>query len=111
MLGQSKPKDSKCFNAIVSAHIFIDEDGRKDIEILDFVQDDDEFTDIFCDKDHMLLEEIDIGDKNEHYFMAHIRAWFHTYYDYFDGQQADVESVITELKSIEDFTNLKLGHN
>lgn len=110
MFGQSKPKNSDCYNAIVSAHIFIDEKERKSIEILDIVQSDDEFTDIFCDIEDMLIEEVEIGEKEQHFFMAHIRAWFHSYYDYHDGHQAEVESDITELKNIADFANLKFNH-
>lgn len=110
MLGQPKPKDSKCFNAIVSAHLFIDEHGKEAIEILDFVQDDDESTDIFCDKEDMLLTSISLGEYEERFFMAHIRAWFHTYYDYYDGPQGEVESVVTELKTMDAFANLKLHH-
>lgn len=109
MFAQSKVEDSKSYHAIVSAHIFTDENGNKDIEILDFAEDDDEGTEIFCDKDHMLLDYIDIGEKEQYFFMAHIRAWFHSYYDYFDGYQAEVESEITELKSISDFAQLKLS--
>jgi hypothetical protein len=111
MFGQSEVKDSESFHAIVSAHIYIDENGKKDIEIFDFIHDDDKGTDIFCDIEYTLLDFIDIGDKEEHFFMAHVRSWFHSYYDYFDGYQAEVEAEVQELKSIKDFAELKLGGN
>lgn len=110
MFGPTKPANSSCFNTIVSAHLYLNEHGKKEVEILSMVADDDEGTDIFCDKEDMLCDAIDIGDTDDYYFMAHIRAWFHTYNDYFDGPQADVEFVVTELATMENFTNLTLTH-
>lgn len=109
MLGQSSPKDSKIYHSIVSAYLFLDENGNIDIEEIDSVTDDDESSEIFCDKERMLLDFIDIGDKEVHYFMAHIKAWFHTYYDYLDGYQCEIEYEVNELKSIDDFKKISFN--
>lgn len=108
MFFQAQSEYSKFYHAIVSAHIYVDEKGVKDIEILDFVESEDEGLEIFEDIDYTLLELVDIGGKEQHYFMAHVKARYHTYNDYFDGVQGDVESEVTELKSIRDFSELEL---
>lgn len=108
MFGQSKLKDSKPFHAIVSAYMFKDDDGDTCIELLDFIHNDAEGTEIFCDIEYTLKDYLDFGGKEESYFMAHVKSWFYSYYDYFDGYQSEVESEVTELKSIDDFTKLEL---
>lgn len=109
LFGQSNVKNSEAFHAIVSAHMYRDDNGKIDIEILDFIHNDDEGSEIFCDIEYTLRDYLDFEDKEEHYFMAHVKSWFHTYYDYYDGYQCEVESEVSELKNISDFAKLELS--
>lgn len=109
MFGQSKVKNSEPFHAVVSAHMFVDEKGAIDVEVLDFIHDDYDQSDIFCDIEYTLRDYIDFGDKKEHFFMAYVKGWFHSYYDYFDGFQCEAEFEVTELKTINDFKNINLS--
>jgi hypothetical protein len=107
LFGQSEFKNSEPFHAIVSAYIFKDEKGNTEIEIFDFIHNDDNGSEIFCDIEYILRDYLEFGDKEEHYFMAHVKSWFHTYHDYFDGYQCEVESEVSELKTINDFAKIK----
>lgn len=110
MFANTKPKDSESYHTIVSAHIYLDENGQKDIEIFNIVDSDDEHTDVFEDIDGTLLEtiEVDFSESESYFFMAHVRSWFHTYEDYFDGTQCEVESEVKELKDMNDFKVINL---
>ena len=108
MFGQQLPKISEPFHAIVSAHMYRDDNGSIDIEILDFVHNDDKGSEIFCDIEYTLRDNIDFGDKEEHFFMAYVKGWFYTYHDYFDGTQCEAEFEVKELKTINDFAELNL---
>ncbi|MFJ5713132.1 hypothetical protein [Neobacillus sp. NPDC093127] len=108
MFGQSEVKNSEPFYAIVSAHMFRDDNKNAEIEILDIVHTDYDHSEIFCDIEYMVRDALDFGDKEEHFFMASVKAWFHSYHDYFDGYQCEVESVITEIKSIDELKKIFL---
>ena len=89
------------YKAIVSGHIWIDEDGDKEIEIFTKITNDEQGTDIFCDIDHALLEDIETGDDEDYYFMAVIEAEFERTTT-FDGTEYDVNLFVKEIKSISD---------
>ncbi|PAD70596.1 hypothetical protein CHH83_01995 [Bacillus sp. 7586-K] len=90
------------YKAIVSAHIWIDEDGDKDIEILTQIDNDDKGTDIFCDIDHALIDNIETGDSDDYYFIAIIESKFERT-ETLEGIEYDAEHDITEIKKVEDF--------
>lgn len=85
--------------AIVSAHIYLDDKGQKDIEILSQVDNDEKGTGIFDDINHDLLVEIDIGDSEDYYFMAIVQSEF-VKYENWEVTEYSVEHNITEIKSI-----------
>lgn len=89
------------YKAIVSAHIYIDGTYGKDIEILEQVDNDDQYTEIFDDMTNALLDEIDIGDSEDYYFMAIVEAEFVVQRGW-DYTEYDVEYYIREIKRIED---------
>lgn len=89
------------FTALVSAHIWVNENGNKEIELLDFVHNDHNGTDIFSEIDSILLEEINTGDKKDHFFMAIVNSEF-VRYDYWEGEEWDVESEVIEIKKLDD---------
>lgn len=89
------------YKALVSGHIWLDNDGDKEIEILTQVDNDDKGTDIFCDIDHALKYQIDTGESLDYYFNAIIESKF-IKTETFEGIEYDVEHVVTEIKSIND---------
>ncbi|GIN74012.1 hypothetical protein J14TS2_44870 [Bacillus sp. J14TS2] len=89
------------FKAIVSAHIWLDDDGHKDIEILTQVDNDDDIGDIFCDIDHALLDNIDVGDSTDYYFMAIVESEF-VRTETLEGVEYDVEHSVSEINSVTD---------
>lgn len=90
------------FKALVSAHIWIEGNGEKDIEILTQIDNDEKATDIFCDIDHALLSDIEIGDSSDYYFIAIVESEF-SRHDYSEGIEYEVEHYVKEIKSINDF--------
>lgn len=89
------------YKAIVSAHIWLDNEGDKEIEILTQVHNDCRGTGIFDDIDHALLEQIDIGESNDYYFLATVESGF-IKTETFEGIEYDVDHYVTEIKAIED---------
>jgi hypothetical protein len=89
------------YKAIVSAHIWLDDNDRKDIEILSQIDNDEKGTEIFSDIDHALRDEIDIGDSKDYYFIAIVKSEF-VEHQTFEGTDYDVEHEVTEIKLIED---------
>lgn len=87
--------------AIVSGHIWIDEKEEKDIEILNQVDDDFEVTEIFCDIDLALLDNIKTGDSKDYYFIALVKSQF-VEYKYWEGSEWEAEHEVIEIKSIDD---------
>lgn len=89
--------------AIVSAHIWINDSGRKEIEILSQVDNDDNYKDIFDDIDHALLEQIEPNFKQSksYFFMAIVQSKF-VKWQTIDGDEWDVEHEVTEINSIDD---------
>lgn len=87
------------YKAIVSAHIYLDDEGKKDIEILSQIDNDD--CEMFEGIRHSLLDMIEIGDSEDYYFMAIVQAEtvVHRGFDY---TEYDVEHYVKEIKSIED---------
>lgn len=87
--------------AIVSAHIWLDDNGRKNIEILSQVDNDDNYTDIFDDVDHALLIQIEpnFEQSKSYFFMAIVKSEF-VKWQSLDGDEYDVEHAVTEIKSI-----------
>lgn len=91
------------YKAIVSGHIYHDEDGDKDIEILTQVNNDDKFTEIFCDIDHALIDNIETGNSDDYYFIALIESEFERT-ETFEGVEYDVNHYVKEIKTVSDFT-------
>ena len=89
------------YKAIVSAHIYLDEKGEKDIEILSQVHNDHEYTGIFDDIDHVLLEQIEPQTSDDYYFIAAVNSEF-VEHKYWEGSEWDVEHQVIEIKSTED---------
>jgi hypothetical protein len=89
------------FKAIVSGHIWVDEDGDKDIEILTQIDNDEKGTDIFCDIDHALIDSIETGDSDDYYFIAVIESEFEKTVTY-EGVDYDVNHYVKEIKTIDD---------
>ena len=87
--------------AIVSGHIYTDEAGDKDIEILTQVDNDNGYTDIFCDIDHALIDNIDTGNSDDYYFIAVIESAFERTVA-FEGVEYDAAHSIKEIKTIGD---------
>lgn len=87
------------YKALVSAHIYLDDNGKKEIEILDQIDNDDSemFEGIQCS----LLDNIDIGDSADYYFMAIVTAEIVVHRG-FDYTEHDVEHYVKEIKTIED---------
>jgi hypothetical protein len=99
------------YKAIVSAHIYLDDEGDKDIEILSQVHNDEKYTGIFDDVDHALLDQIEVDfekdfpqcETKSYFFMAIVESEF-IKQDYYDGAEYDVEHTVTEIKSVEGLT-------
>lgn len=91
------------YKAIVSAHIYLDEKGKKEFEPLDIVHNDDKYTGVFDDIDHALLEQIkpDFSSTDDYYFMAIVESEFVELRNW-EGSEWDVEHEVTEIKKIED---------
>lgn len=90
------------FKAIVSAHIYLNDKGHEEIEILTQIDNDELRTDIFCDIEDALLEQIDIGGSTDWYFIAIVNSKFIKEDSYWDGIQYDVEHEVTEINKVED---------
>jgi hypothetical protein len=93
------------YKAIVSAHIWLDDNGRENVEILSKIDNDEKGTEVFDDIDHALLSEIDIGGSKDYYFIAIVESEF-VEYQTLEGTEYDVEHEVTEIKSIQD---IKVG--
>lgn len=91
------------YKAIVSGHIFLDENDAKDLEILTLVHNDDKGTEIFCDIDDALIDNIDIGTSEDYYFIAVIESKF-TKYDTWEGTEYDTEHHVKEIKTVNDLS-------
>jgi hypothetical protein len=99
------------YKALVSAHIFLDEKGSKDVEVFNFVHNDKKYTGIFDDIDHALLEQIEVDfinefpqcETKEHFFMAIVKADF-VVHQGFDYTEYDVEYSVNEIKEFGDIT-------
>lgn len=89
------------YKAIVSGHIWIDDDGDKEIEILTQIDNDKKGTDIFCDIDHALIDNIETGDSEDYYFIAIVESKF-TSYQTWEGMEYDTEHYVKEIKTIND---------
>ena len=94
--------------AIVSAHIYLDEDGDKDIEILTQVDNDNRTTDIFDDISHALLDQIEpkFDESGSYFFIAVVKSEF-IRTEYFEGVEYDVEHDVTEINSLADFNIMR----
>ena len=84
------------YTAMIYGRIYVDEKGRKDIEIFSRLDDDVDDTGIFDDVDHELLNEI----ETEGNFMAMVNAWFEEY-RYFDVDEIDIQYEVFEIGKIE----------
>lgn len=91
------------YKAIVSGHIYLDEVGDKDIEILTQVDNGDEGTVIFCDIEHALIDSIETGDSEDYYFIAIIESEFERT-ETFEGIEYDVNHYVKEIKTVSDLT-------
>lgn len=91
------------YKAVVSGHIWIDEDGDKDIEILTQIDNYEKGTDIFCDIDHALIDNIETGDSDDYYFIAVIESKFEKTHT-FEGVEYDTEHYVKEIKTITDLS-------
>ncbi len=89
------------FKAIVSGHIYLDEIGHEDVEILTQIDSDEMAIDIFCDIEEALLEQIDRGKSEDYYFIAIINSNFIKEESYWEGVEYDVEHEVVEIKQIE----------
>ena len=89
------------YKAIVSGFIYLDEDGDKDIEVFTQVDNDDEGTEIFCDIDHALIENIETNDGEDNYFIAVVESTF-TSSENLEGTDYDIEHDVKEITSISD---------
>jgi hypothetical protein len=65
------------------------------------VHNDEKYTDIFCDVDYALLDQIDIGDSDDYYFIAIVESEF-IKYNTLEGTEYDVEHYVKEIKSVEE---------
>ena len=88
--------------AIVTGHIWINEDGDKEIEILSQIDNDDKGTDIFCDIDHALIDNIETGDSEDYYFIAVIESEFERT-ETFEGVEFDTNHYVKEIKPVSGF--------
>lgn len=93
--------------AIVSAHIFLNKIGLKDVEILSCVDDDNGSSKIFDDIENFLLDgmEIELNETVDYYFMAIVKAEV-VVENWYEGPEYDVEVDVTEIKSISDLINV-----
>lgn len=92
------------YKAIVSGHIYLDENGKKDIELLTRVDNDDNDTDIFCDIDHALIDNIETGNDDDYYFVAIVKSeWVSSYHPEY-GTEWEVEHEVIEIKKTDDIT-------
>jgi hypothetical protein len=91
------------FKAIVSGHIYLDETGEKDIEILYKLHNDHEYTGVFDDIDHALKEQIeaDLQINDDYYFLAIVKSEF-VEYKHWEGSEWDVEHEVIEIRRVED---------
>jgi hypothetical protein len=89
------------YKAIVSGHIWIDDDGDKGIEILTQIDNDDKGTEIFCDIDHALIDNIETDESDDYYFIAIVESKF-TKYHTWEGTEYDTEHYVREIKTIND---------
>lgn len=88
------------YKAIISGHIFIDDNDNKDIEILTQIDNDKECIDVFCDIDHALIDTIDIGESDDYYFIAIIKSeWIE--YQSWEGSEWEVEHEVIEIKDVD----------
>jgi len=80
------------YTAMIYGRIYVDEKGRKDIEIFSRLDDDIDKIGIFDDVDHALLSEI----ETEGNFMAMVNAWFEECRT-FEGSDCYVQYEIFEI--------------
>lgn len=102
-----KGDDSLKNKAIVSGHIWTDEKGVKEIEILTMVANDENRADIFSEIDHTLIDNVEIGDSDDYYFIAIIESEL-TKYSTWEGTEYDVDYVVKEIKDPSDLLNLAI---
>lgn len=91
------------YKAIVAAHIWLDDKGKKEIEVLGIVHNDKVGLDVFCDVETAILEQIDIGDSDDYYFMAVVNSELVARV-YWEGTEWDAEHEVIEIKDIKDIT-------
>lgn len=92
--------------AIISGHVYINDYGRKDIEIFTQSDDDYEGTEIFDGVEFWLQDELLVTeDEKDYFFVAVVKAWFEYNPDApWDscGDDWDVAYEIWNIGSIED---------
>lgn len=88
-------KESKIYTQIITGYQYLDEYNNKQIEILDFT-DDDEWDDVFIDTKDFLFENLDEPDIDEYmYFLAKING------EIIEQTGIDVTEYCVELRLIE----------
>ena len=92
------------YTALISARIFLDDDGDPDIEPLTSVDDNHEHNEIFDDIDQALLAQIDpVFDKDgNYYFMAIVKAEFTKDFTPEGGMDYDIDYDVQLINSLND---------
>ncbi|MMZ46541.1 hypothetical protein D1872_81580 [compost metagenome] len=97
------------YKAIVSGHIWMNEGGEKEIEILCNINNDYFGTDIFCGVEQALIDTIFMRGKEDYYFIAMVRSRFLERISH-EGIDYDVEHEVKEISPLDvstiDFWNL-----
>jgi hypothetical protein len=99
----TKEEISMVYTALVSAHIYRDEDGNLDIEVFNHIDNDEKATGIFDDVDHAILDQVEPEfDFNEEYFFITVVESRFVEYDTQEGREYAVEHDVRVIKRLSD---------
>lgn len=104
MVYETKPsRRSDNYFAVVTGYIYKKENGENEIHLLTEFDTDVYGTGVFTDIEDYLLQEIQLGEKNSHFFKAFVTSWFEMTYGDLDGWETDVGCTVVELSGMIDF--------
>jgi hypothetical protein len=91
------------YTALVSAHIYRDEDGNLDIEVFNRIDNDEKGTEIFDDVDHAILDQVEPEfDFNEEYFFIAVVESRFVEYNTQEGRDYALEHDVRVIKRLSD---------
>lgn len=94
------------YKAVVSAHMWQNESGEKEVEVFSNINNDQEFTGIFDDMEYVLRNQVDpaYDEFGDYYFIALVESQFTTH-QHAEGIEYDVLHEVVAVTQFEDIVS------